>query len=333
MRFGNFEIFASRDDEATARTLADYVLAMHFPELGPPSPKTYAAWFHEVCRRTAEMIAHWMRVGFVHGVMNTDNMSVLGLTIDYGPYGWVDDFDPGWTPNTTDEGTRRYRFGHQPQVAGWNLARFGAALHPFVGDVEALQDGLRVYSEALERHTLDMFAGKLGLRELGPAEDPEDPNSGPWLVNEVIGVLASVPTDMTIFFRALSDVPVDADAEDAALLEPLRPAYYEGAPEGELRARTLRWLRALGERVRAEDRPQAERREQMHAFNPKYVLRNYLAQLAIDAAEAGDHAKVTELLDVMRHPYDDQPGRDDYADKRPDWAKDRPGCSRLSCSS
>src|SRR5210317_442900 len=129
-RFGNFQIFAARGDHDTLRRLAEYTLAQDFPHLGSPAPETYLALFAEVCRRTAEMVVHWMRVGFVHGVMNTDNMSILGQTIDYGPYGWLEGFEPGWTPNTTDGEGRRYCYGAQPEIAQWNLVQLANALHP-----------------------------------------------------------------------------------------------------------------------------------------------------------------------------------------------------------
>jgi serine/tyrosine/threonine adenylyltransferase len=334
LRFGSFELFAIRNDETTLARLADYAITTHFPELGQPSTRVYGEWFEEICRRTAQMVVHWMRVGFVHGVMNTDNMSILGLTIDYGPYGWIDDYDPDWTPNTTDAATRRYRFGHQPRVAGWNLYKLASALHPLVGSAAPLEEGLKTYAHALERHTLDMFAAKLGLEALRVDEDPEDPRTGRWLVDELLGLLRSVPTDMTIFHRSLAQVPVDASAGEGALLGPLQPAYYEpGEVPPAIRARTVAWLRRLGERVRFEGLDPTVRRRRMNAANPKYVLRNYLAQLAIDAAEQGDPSLVHELLDVMRNPYDEQPGRERYAEKRPDWARHRPGCSMLSCSS
>jgi serine/tyrosine/threonine adenylyltransferase len=334
LRFGSFELFMTRNDETTLARLADYAITTHFPELGPPSPEVYAAWFAEICRRTAKMVSHWMRVGFVHGVMNTDNMSILGLTIDYGPYGWIDDYDPDWTPNTTDAATRRYRFGHQPKVAGWNLYKLAGALFPLVGKAEPLEAGLKAYADALDRHTLDMFAAKVGLEALRVDEDPEDPSTGRWLVDELLNLLRSVPTDMTIFYRALADVPVASGAGDDELLGPLEDAYYQpSAVPPAIRSRSLAWLRRLGERVRSEGLDPAARRSRMNAANPKYVLRNYLAQLAIDQAEQGDPSMVLELLDVMRNPYTDQPGRERFASKRPDWAKNRPGCSMLSCSS
>jgi serine/tyrosine/threonine adenylyltransferase len=333
LRFGSFELLTVRNDDATLARLADYAITTHFPELGPPSIETYGALFAEICRRTAEMVAHWMRVGFVHGVMNTDNMSLLGLTIDYGPYGWIDDYDPDWTPNTTDVATRRYRFGHQPRVAGWNLHKLAGALYPLVGSAEPFEEGLKVYADALERCTLDMFAAKLGLEAVRIDDDPDAPGTGRWLVDELLRLLRTTPTDMTLFYRALADVPVDEGAEDGALLGPIEAAYYEVERPPTVRARTLSWLRLLGERVRADGTDLDARRERMNAANPRYVLRNYLAQLAIDEAERGDPTMVHDLLHVMRDPYADQPGRERFAEKRPDWAKDRPGCSMLSCSS
>jgi uncharacterized protein YdiU (UPF0061 family) len=337
LRFGNFELPMARGEHELLRQLVDYAITTHFPELGPElGPTTYASWFAEVCRRTAEMVAHWMRVGFVHGVMNTDNMSILGLTIDYGPYGWIDDYDPDWTPNTTDAAQRRYRFGNQPRIAMWNLLRFANALHPVVGSVEPLEDGLRAYAEALDRHTLANFAAKLGLEPFSadPDQDPEDPRSGIAIANAGLRVLASRPTDMTIFHRALADVPLARDdASDDELLAPLESAYYEPEQRPVARTLTLEWLRRLGERVRAEAIDPAIRRDRMNAVNPKYVLRNYMAQLAIDKAEAGDPSLIHELLDVVRRPYDEQPQYEQWAARRPDWAKQRAGCSMLSCSS
>ncbi|PRQ02955.1 hypothetical protein ENSA5_18940 [Enhygromyxa salina] len=341
LRFGNFELLTARGEHELLARLADYTIATHFPELvsasGQASAQTYAAWFAEVCRRTAEMIAHWMRVGFVHGVMNTDNMSILGLTIDYGPYGWIDDYDPDWTPNTTDAMRRRYRFGNQPRIAVWNLIKLATALQPLVGSGEPFEDGIRAFAEALDHHTRSMFAAKLGLEPISADEDPEDPSSGLGLASAALRVLGSTPTDMTIFYRALAEVPLGREqASDDELLAPLWPAYYEAEP-GELpataRSLTLAWLRQLGERVRGENLDPDRRRARMFAANPKFVLRNYLAQLAIDRAEAGDPSLVGELLDLMRRPYDEQPRHEQYAGKRPDWAKNRPGCSTLSCSS
>src|SRR4051812_24775649 len=132
VRFGNFQILAAAGENDTLKKLADYVIATHYPELGPPSRDVYAKWFDEICRRTARLMVDWMRVGFVHGVMNTDNMSILGLTIDYGPYGWLEGYDPSWTPNTTDAQGRRYAYGNQPQIAQWNLLQLANAVYPLL---------------------------------------------------------------------------------------------------------------------------------------------------------------------------------------------------------
>lgn len=334
-RFGNFEIFASRDDDETLRQLVDYTIRNDFPHLGQPSPEVYGAWFAEICRTTAEMIVHWMRVGFVHGVMNTDNMSILGLTIDYGPYGWLEDFDPDWTPNTTDAAGRRYRFGHQPQIAMWNLTQLANAIAPLFDGVDPLHRGLELYARSFEGGYRSMLAGKLGLVELDQEDDDE------W-VQELMMILQQVETDMTIFYRRLAWVKADAtpgtdpsaEVSDEELMAPLMDAYYVPSQSNEeYRLRLGQWLRRYIARIRQEGTPDALRRERMNRVNPKYVLRNYLAQLAIDKAEQGDFSSVNDLLDLLRKPYDEQPERESYAAKRPDWARQRAGCSTLSCSS
>lgn len=327
LRFGNYQIFAARGEIETLKTLVDYTIRTDFPELGEPGRETYLAWFAEVCRRTAEMIIHWMRVGFVHGVMNTDNMSVLGLTIDYGPYGWLEDFDPNWTPNTTDASGRRYRFGNQPQIALWNLVQFANALYPLIEEVEPLQQALDQYADRFQAGWQQMMAEKLGLTAFSAEGDEA-------LIESLQEVLQVVETDMTIFFRQLSLLETDAGIDDEALFAPLTDAYY--APEkvtGEARSRICDWLRQYQQRVNADGEDAVARRERMNRVNPRYVLRNYLAQLAIDKAAEGDFSLVNELLDVLRNPYEDQPGREQFAEKRPEWARHRPGCSMLSCSS
>jgi uncharacterized protein YdiU (UPF0061 family) len=325
LRFGNFELCTSREDVALLTRLADYTVTQFFSELGKPSKETYAAFFHEVARRTARLIAHWQAVGFVHGVMNTDNMSILGLTIDYGPYGWIDDFNPGWTPNTTDADRRRYRFGNQPGIGLWNVERLGVALMPLLENDEALVvAGLQEYERTLQTEMTQRFAAKLGLSALQDEADVE-------LVNGCFSWLAAQETDMTLFFRGLSRV-VTAPAALSEFPAVLREAFYGQVPEDHV-AKGLEWLTAWWQRTRREDVAPAELARRMDAVNPKYVLRNYLAQEAIDAAHAGDNSKVHALLDVMRRPFDEQPGREAYAAKRPDWARFKPGCSALSCSS
>jgi serine/tyrosine/threonine adenylyltransferase len=311
--------------------LADYTINTHFPHLGTPTPDVYVAWFEEVCRTTAEMIVHWQRVGFVHGVMNTDNMSILGLTIDYGPYGWLENYDPDWTPNTTDKAERRYRFSNQPACAFWNLGQLANAIYPLVGEVEPLQQALNVFTQVFGEQWQLMMCNKLGLSRFDPDQDDE-------LFAELLALLQSVETDMTIFFRQLAEVDLGVNTLEnvniEALIAPLAAAYY--VPEQKTPdyiARLVDWLKSYNQRIIQDGTPQEIKRERMNRVNPKYVLRNYMAQIAIDKAEQGDFAMITELLELLRHPYDEQPGKEEYAVKRPDWARQRAGCSTLSCSS
>ncbi|MEC4748022.1 protein adenylyltransferase SelO family protein [Methylomicrobium sp. Wu6] len=328
-RFGNFQILAARGEIDLLRRFVDYTIRIDFPHLGEPSPAVYADWFLEVCRRTAGMIVHWQRVGFVHGVMNTDNMSILGLTIDYGPYGWLENYDPHWTPNTTDAEERRYRFGQQPQIGYWNLGQLANALYPLFGEAEPLQAGLKAYAETFDQGWQQTMVGKLGLVAYRPETDDD-------LVAELFALLQRAETDMTLFFRRLAGLTIATEHEgwETEMTALLQDSYY--LPEQltpEYRERLSHWLRHYRERLRRDGLADAERRSRMNAVNPKYVLRNYLAQLAIDKAEQGDFAMVDELLDLLRRPYDEQPGKDHCAAKRPDWARSRPGCSMLSCSS
>jgi uncharacterized protein YdiU (UPF0061 family) len=320
LRFGNFELPASRGDTTLLRALADFCIRRDFPELEGSGESVYAGWFRQVCERTATMIAHWMRVGFVHGVMNTDNMSILGLTIDYGPYGWIDDYDPDWTPNTTDAHGRRYRFGWQPKIAGWNLLRLAHALSPLFGDAAPLQAGLDAYAAGYDDADRRNVAAKLGLRECRD-EDLA-------LMADLHALLHEAEVDMTLFFRGLADVDLKAPG-----MAPLADAFYDDAKRADAAPRFEAWLARLAARVGEDRADPGARRAAMNAANPKYVLRNYLAQEAIDKAEAGDLSGVHALQRVMTHPYDEQPGREAFAGRRPDWARDRAGSSMLSCSS
>ena len=330
-RFGNFQIFARRGEIDILKQLVDYTIRTDFPDLGEPSREVYLEWVEEVCRRTAEMILHWIRVGFVHGVMNTDNMSILGLTIDYGPYGWLEDYDPNWTPNTTDAGGRRYRFGNQAQIALWNLVQFANAIYPLIEEVDPLQKALDVYSGGFEAGWQTMMAKKLGLERFEGDADEK-------LFADLVEVLQLVETDMTIFYRKLSDVSAEQNGANEKsseeILSPLLDAYY--VPDQLTEDNTSRiseWIRRYIARVRKDGTLDEARRKQMNSVNPKYVLRNYLAQLAIDKSEGGDNSMVNALLEVLRNPYDEQPEQEQHAEKRPDWARHRAGCSMLSCSS
>ena len=328
VRFGNFQIFASRGDVETLRTLTDFVIDADFAHLSAePTPDRYVRMFDEVVRSTADMVCEWLRVGFVHGVMNTDNMSILGLTIDYGPYGWVDDYDPDWTPNTTDAAHRRYRFGTQPQVAQWNLMQLANALYPLAGEADGLQAALDAYVPYFQKQWTAMMAAKLGLPGLDTDADRE-------LATGVLEVLRLVETDMTVFWRRLATVATAEGIDPAERITPLADAYYRPTEvTDEHRSATSEFIESYVARLRALGIADQARAEAMNRVNPKYVLRNYLAQLAIDSATEGRPKAIAELLDVMRRPYDEQRDRESYAALRPDWARTRVGCSQLSCSS
>ncbi len=325
LRFGHFELPAMRGDTGLLRQLADFCIARaafewNAPHLAGQGEALYADWFAEVCTRTARLVAAWMRVGFVHGVLNTDNMSILGLTIDYGPYGWIEPYDPDWTPNTTDAAGRRYRFGWQPRVAYWNLGQLARALSPLFADPAPLQDGLARFAEAYTDADRDTTARKLGLVECRDDDVAR--------MRELHALLHAHEVDMTRFFRALAEVDADAPT-----LQPLESAFYDPDKRAAGEAAFADWLARHAARLRDDPLPAEARRARMDAANPRYVLRNWLAQEAIDRAHAGDLGGVETLLEVMRRPYEDQPGREHYAGVRPEWARDKVGCSMLSCSS
>lgn len=328
VRFGNFELLSFRGEHALLKQLADYTIGRDFPHLGAPGKTTYLAWFNEICERTADMIVHWMRVGFVHGVMNTDNMSILGLTIDYGPYGWLENYDPNWTPNTTDAGGRRYRFNNQGRIAHWNLLQLANALYPLIGEAEPLEEIINHYGAAYLNKWQRMMASKLGLVTFKPGQDDK-------LINTLIDLLPQAEADMSLFFRHLADVNLDSGQyhhQDALTM--LNSAYYKPSELTPHYQQSLfKWLDQYQQRMLEENHSHIDKRERMNRVNPLYVLRNYLAQLAIDKSEQGDHSLIQETLDVLRHPYTEQEGKGHFAEKRPEWARHRAGCSMLSCSS
>ena len=312
IRFGSFQIHAITGDIETLRSLVEYTVKHHFPEHNIETDESIIEWLKQIADETALMIAHWMRVGFVHGVMNTDNMSIHGLTIDYGPYGWIEDYDLGWTPNTTDAGRKRYRFGNQARIGAWNFARLLESIGPLMSDPEMLYQALDFYYESYEKYSNSMWADKLGI-EVPEKSDDE-------LIKEMTSLLQSTETDMTIFFRLLSSI-------DTPDVEHLKFAFYkvEEIPVEQWND----WLNKWWKRV--DSNPD---KTKMNKANPKYVLRNWMAQLAIDAAEKEDYTIAEELCKLLENPYDDQPDFEEkWFQKRPEWARNRVGCSMLSCSS
>lgn len=329
LRFGSYQILAAWGERDLLATLVRHTLQHHFPVLaaevpsdGPIPDAVLLAWATEVATRTRALMVHWQRVGFVHGVMNTDNMSVLGLTIDYGPYGWLDVFDLDFTPNTTDLPGRRYRYGHQPLVGMWNLARFLEATSPLFEDPEPLQGVLDGYRASIADDVLRMMRGKLGLRTVESGDES--------LVDDLVTTLTAAETDMTLFFRGLAEVEVGEDAADR--IAPLHEAFYQELDASAV-SRWSAWLERYAARVRREGAP-ADRADAMNRVNPAFLLRNHLAQTAIDLATAGDFSEVERLLGLLRDPYVVSPdARPTDLGRQPDWARDKPGCGMLSCSS
>jgi uncharacterized protein YdiU (UPF0061 family) len=326
-RFGNFQIFSSRGEIALLKQLVDLTIRTDFAQLGEPSVATYLDWFSQVCLSTAQMVVHWQRVGFVHGVMNTDNMSILGLTIDYGPYGWLEDFNLKWTPNTTDGEWKRYCFGNQPKMAFWNLAQLANAIYPLIGCAKSLQTILNEsYTQHFQQGWQRMMVEKLGLSNF-QAETDDD------LLSELTHLLQLTQTDMTLFYRQLAKVDFSAEF-DTLNLSLLDEAYYTPTTlDNEYKKIRLVWLEKYYNRLRNASISEVERISRMNAVNPLYVPRNYLLQNAIDDANNGNYEEIHQLLEVFRAPYQENSRWVKYSQKRPAWANEKAGCSMLSCSS
>jgi uncharacterized protein YdiU (UPF0061 family) len=314
IRFGHFEFFFWRKQHAPLRQLADYVIDNYYPACrGANHP--YLALLEEVARRTARLLAQWQSVGFCHGVMNSDNMSMLGLTIDYGPFGFIDGFDAAHVCNHSDD-HGRYAYNQQPQIAYWNLHCLGQPMMPLTEDVDRTRAALHAFEDEFASAMLEIFHAKLGLSATFAEDDA--------LIERLIGILHAGRVDWTVFWRRLSLLKLDpVDVSDDA---PVRDLFPD-------RAAFDAWAVDYRARLRAHDRNDAVRAERMNRVNPKYILRNHLAELAIRAARgddgAADFTELRRLLAVLRRPYDDQPGSERYAHLPPDWA----GALHLSCSS
>ncbi len=329
LRFGNYELLSSRGDMKTLKTLIEYTTKYFYPELEQSTKAGYIQFFKIVSAKTLDMIIHWQRVGFVHGVMNTDNMSILGLTIDYGPYGWLEGYDKGWTPNTTDKEFKRYQYGNQPNIALSNLLKLANAIYPLVEEAAPFEEILDAFTKNYELKYIEMMKSKLGL-ELADEADLK-------LIRDLESNLQQSEIDMTIFFRSLSSFKKDQISDESLSFQFLKlteNAFYK--PE-ELKGETLllwnNWMQEYGERLQKEIASDDKRKLKMNKTNPKYVLRNYMAQLAIDGADKGDYSIIEELFTLLKKPYDEQIAFEKWFSKRPEWARSKIGCSMLSCSS
>jgi serine/tyrosine/threonine adenylyltransferase len=303
VRFGSFEVFYAREQHEHLKQLADHVIEEHFPDFAG-APDRYEKFLIEVIERTARLIAQWQAVGFCHGVMNTDNMSILGLTLDYGPFGFMEAFDPNHICNHSDE-QGRYAYANQPYIGLWNCSRLAQALTPLI-DAEPCNAALARYEGAFIDTHLALMRAKLGLAR---AHDGDRE-----LINDLLELMARQKLDWTIFFRALSGFGTDAAARDLAID----------------RAEFDAWGERYTQRLQAEQSDNAARRARMNRVNPKYVLRNHLAQAAIEQAEKRrDFSEIDRLHALLQRPFDEQPACEAYAAPPPDWAKD----IHVSCSS
>lgn len=307
VRFGTFQIFASRGATDRVRELADYTIGITDQDLST-APDRHLRWLERTVERTADLMAAWMAVGFAHGVMNTDNMSVAGLTLDYGPFGFIDEYDPGYICNHTDhEG--RYAFDRQPAVGLWNLARFAESLLELIPFEEA-NAALGGYPSRFEAAFARAIRAKLGFRE------PRDDDAG--LVSEMFSLMTANRIDYTRWFRALAEVPAGATIAP----EPLRTMARD-------LARLDAWVARYAARLGSEEGTDVERAARMNRVNPRFVLRNHLAQTAIERAQGKDFTEIERLRLLLRAPFDEHPGLERYADPAPAWARDLV----ISCSS
>jgi uncharacterized protein YdiU (UPF0061 family) len=308
VRFGHFEHFSAREQYEELRKLADYVIDRFYPECrGTQSfaGNAYAAFLEQVSERTAAMVAQWQAVGFCHGVMNTDNMSILGLTIDYGPFQFLDAFDPGHICNHSDE-QGRYAYNKQPNVAYWNLFCLGQALLPLIGDQELALAALESYKTVFPRELEARMRDKLGLQQTEPVDRE--------LIEGILKLMAHDRVDYTIFWRRLSRHVAGESAETVRDLFLQREAFDA-------------WLLQYSQRLTGEQAQQSA--SLMLKTNPKYVLRNHLGEIAIRQAKLKDYSEVEGLLALIQAPYDEHPGHEAKAGFPPDWATH----IEISCSS
>ncbi|MBA4061982.1 MAG: YdiU family protein, partial [Verminephrobacter sp.] len=311
VRFGHFEHFAANDQEEQLRTLADYVIDRYYPECRSPEATSpwggnpYAALLHSVSERTAQLMAQWQAVGFCHGVMNTDNMSILGLTLDYGPFQFLDAFVPGHICNHSDH-HGRYAYNRQPNIAYWNLFCLAQALLPLIEDQDTALAALESYKTVFPDAFMAQMHKKLGLTQ---AQDSSEA-----LVEPLLQLLAQNAVDYTIFWRRLSHAVAEGQ------FEPVRDLFAD-------RAAIDAWLLSYSELLALEDKALAA--DLMLNSNPKFVLRNHLGEQAIRAAKGGDFSELATLQRLLERPFDEHPGHEAYADFPPDWASS----ISISCSS
>jgi serine/tyrosine/threonine adenylyltransferase len=307
IRFGSFEHWYYKEDIDHLKELVDFTISNFYPEIAD-SENRYLQFLEIVVKRTAELIAQWQSVGFMHGVMNTDNMSILGLTLDYGPFGFMEAFHPGHICNHSDH-QGRYSYTNQPFIGQWNCSAFAQTLTPLIDDIESINGVLAGYIPIYRNKWDDLFHAKLGLNEKH-AEDKQ-------LLDELFKILEASNVDFTIFFRKLATFKQTDEKHDS-----IRDLFIDRIAFDD-------WSINYKRRLKKENSDDELRSVQMNAINPKYILRNYLLQNAIDKATQNDFSEVKKLKEIMSHPFDEQPENEKYAALPPDWAQDL----IVSCSS
>ena len=358
LRFGSIQLPSSRGDLALLKQTVEFSIKNDYPDLVPKSGEidksVYLQWFKQICKRTAHLIVEWMRVGFVHGVLNTDNMSLIGETIDFGPYGWIDNFDLNWTPNTSDAAEKRYRFGQQGYIGQWNLFQLANAIYPLIEEADPLQDILTDYNRLYEQSWITMMRTKLGIEANVVVESKnKNENQGEVegvsynqlndslteadlaLCKDLEQVLSLVNTDMTLFYRLLASFSSTIDVKNLDKLsahfaecfynrDEITPVYL---------TQLSAWLGKYQVRLCANKSSEQLRKISMNKVNPCYILRNFQVQEAIELAEQGDYSRILALAELLKTPYQQQEKHKQFEIKRPDWATNKFGCSALSCSS
>lgn len=319
LRFGNFELLAAQKSKEQLEQLVDWTISRYHPHI--TGENKILDWFKEVVEKTADLIVEWQRVGFVHGVMNTDNMSILGLSIDYGPFSFLDNYDHNFTPNTTDLPGRRYAFGNQPSVAFWNLGRLASALSLLFDNTTKLENILNSYEDFFWNSYYGMMGKKLGLDKVYK-EDRE-------LISAFEKVLSEIQPDMTLFYRLLANVPSEVNEE--AILDHFKSSFYKQLTTSEEKE-LMELISDYSERLQKNTISEALRIEIMNKNNPRIILRNYLLHQAIEELEQGEDNLFRRLEEAMKQPYAAE-GFEDLVVKRPTWAEEKAGCSMLSCSS
>jgi uncharacterized protein YdiU (UPF0061 family) len=320
LRFGNFEMLAARNEIDNLTQLVNWTIEHFYPHI--EGDEKVLRWFGEVIERTATMIVEWLRVGFVHGVMNTDNMSVLGLTIDYGPYSFLDNYDPDFTPNTTDLPGKRYAIGQQANMAYWNLSRLANALAPLVPETEKLEGQLKTYEDFYWSKYYAMMANKLGLDGIYDDDDVK-------LLAEFESVLAAIQPDMTIFYQLLTNLQTELRTEEEMLSFFASSLYDSPSPADVAALYTL--LQRYQARLSINKCTKEDSLQRMRNANPRFVLRNYLLHTAIEELQKGENTLLLKLQQALKDPYSSS--HDEFFAKRPTWATEQAGCSMLSCSS